>query len=152
MPLKGDTDEDRKANEALTGLSIPAEFVDKKDYLWAQNSLDTVRRLDGGVRWLKVVQAWYFLENSREWRKSSNMLSTTNRSIFVGLWIQRARKPWRAGNRPISEHEDTFWAWWSGLQPEWRLGEIDLNEDDTTIADVARLEKLAPPDKNWEEL
>ena len=147
-----ETGADEVANETLSKMNIPEVFVGKKEYLWAENSLATFRRFQGGLRWLNVVQAWFFLEDSRDWKKPGFMLSYNNRPHFVGLWIQRARKPWRPGPQAMEQHEGDFWIWWSGLQPEWRLGDIDLEEDDTSIEDIRRLEKIAPEDEDWEAI
>jgi len=72
-----ETGPDMVANNTLTKIRIPEAFVGKKDYLWAKNSLATFSRFQGGVRWLNVVQAWFFLEDSRNWRKPGSCSCTT---------------------------------------------------------------------------
>ncbi|KAL0572898.1 SERTA domain-containing protein 3 [Marasmius crinis-equi] len=47
-------------------------------------------------------------------------LKTTKRPEWVGLWFGRHRNPAYEPEHNAGTVLDQFWAWWRGLQPEWR--------------------------------
>ncbi|KAK6997417.1 hypothetical protein R3P38DRAFT_2797729 [Favolaschia claudopus] len=80
-----------------------------------------------------LLIAWAGLEQTYSWVKKApsgrSSLGTTGRPSQVALWIGAGRGlrggPMREGAGPtigsVVKFEETWWQWWSALQPAWRV-------------------------------
>ncbi|KAK6966283.1 hypothetical protein R3P38DRAFT_2591165, partial [Favolaschia claudopus] len=80
-----------------------------------------------------LLIAWAGLERTYSWVKKPpsgrSSLGTTGRPSQVALWIGAGRGlrggPMREGAGPtigsVVKFEETWWQWWSALQPAWRV-------------------------------
>lgn len=87
-----------------------------------------------GTGWASLVVAWIAFEVKREC-KPSGLLPCDGRPTAVGEWISRGRSPtWRPKIADSKRYGDAHEAWWTSLQPDWRvlddgvLGAVDAGD------------------------
>ncbi|KAK6992993.1 hypothetical protein R3P38DRAFT_3224405 [Favolaschia claudopus] len=94
------------------------------------------------------------LERAYKWEKLASGLGTTSRPTQIYLWVRAGRGlrggPMSQGAGPtigsVVKFEQTWWAWWEGLQPPWRKREPGIPK---------RFERVSYPEarrENWESL
>lgn len=74
-----------------------------------------------GEEWMDLVTLWASFE-ARSGYEEAKKLAATGRPFAVGVWIGRARSStWRPVIKKLPQYEESFWEWWSAIQPDWRL-------------------------------
>ncbi|PPR04509.1 hypothetical protein CVT24_013115 [Panaeolus cyanescens] len=82
-----------------------------------------------GDDWVRLVDAWSVFQRKAGFEEDRR-LPTKNRPTVIKDWIARARNPlYRPDIRNIGEYEASFDAWWSSMQPDWRLERGKVNRD-----------------------
>lgn len=134
---------------------VPSEDTPSSKCVHIKTSPDRLRELNAwfakaivmlddenlGERWVLLVAAWVSFEEMHECKPNS-VLSARGRPAAVADWIQRARSiKWRPVVKDSKAYGDDHLAWWTSLQPEWRVldGESDLVQSDD--GDLQSLEK-----------
>ncbi|KDR76064.1 hypothetical protein GALMADRAFT_15531, partial [Galerina marginata CBS 339.88] len=71
----------------------------------------------------EVVDAWMALEVQSGYKEVSR-LKSMKRPVAIAKWIWRARAPtWRPAIASLDQYGTSFLAWWTVLQPDWRLSD-----------------------------
>ncbi|KAK7031320.1 hypothetical protein R3P38DRAFT_3187034 [Favolaschia claudopus] len=86
-----------------------------------------------GADFNALLRLWCDLEKEYKWERSQRGLSTKNRPSQVASWItagRGSRGPMGHGAGPtlsnITGYDESWWEWWGGLQPSWRI--VDGNK------------------------
>ncbi|KAJ7059031.1 hypothetical protein C8F01DRAFT_1255447 [Mycena amicta] len=74
-----------------------------------------------------VIEAFLELHRSYGWINGSGYLPTEHRPKQVSKWIQnhRVAKPAYCSIGNATVYAKQWWAWWTGMQPEWRGRTVD---------------------------
>ncbi|KAJ6511747.1 hypothetical protein DFH09DRAFT_941798 [Mycena vulgaris] len=85
-----------------------------------------------GTRWARVVELWWKLEDSTGWETKTKSHPTKNRPPQVKS--AHARSP----DLAVEVFAQAWWAWWRGLNPEWRVQDGELVKEGSGSWDVLR--------------
>lgn len=103
-----------------TASAEPENEVEKAP-TWFLKSLKLFQSETLGHVWVQLLEAWAAFEAANHYEEVGR-LSSKGRPDVVDMWIARARSTtWRPAMSDVSEYAQTFTAWWTNLQPEWRV-------------------------------
>ncbi|KAI0735943.1 hypothetical protein C8Q76DRAFT_573844, partial [Earliella scabrosa] len=89
---------------------------------WVRSSFEYLSAKDFGQPFARGVAQWTNLERSYGWQTSPRGLAATHRPDAVGEWLRVLRRD--LDKSPVIkdevEYANQWWAWWGGLQPNWR--------------------------------
>ncbi|KAF7795563.1 hypothetical protein EIP86_006725 [Pleurotus ostreatoroseus] len=114
---------------------------------WVQDAYDKFKDADLGDEFKSIVESWIRLEKAYRWESLRQGLQTNDRPEQIGYWMQHLRRDLRKLPQieDLDEYAQGWWAWWRGMQPDWRLADdgSELARDGTGGWD-----KLRRPGKN----
>lgn len=112
---------------------------------WFAKAICMVEDSRLGNGWLSLVAAWIHFKEILKCELNGT-LSAKGRPVAIADWIQRARNPnWRPPMVDSKAYGDKHLAWWTSLQPEWRVldGEAGL-----ACSEDGNLQSLKRPGAN----
>ncbi|TRM55224.1 hypothetical protein BD626DRAFT_419739 [Schizophyllum amplum] len=117
-PFDGDSDSLNRARNQPP--SCPADALP-----WFQNIFDVVNRPELGDDYYHLLRAWTVLESNHGFDINKGATLTVPgapaKPTALTAWInggRRAKKPIILTE--VKSFEREMWAWWNGLQPDWR--------------------------------
>ncbi|KAJ7800261.1 hypothetical protein B0H14DRAFT_2276923, partial [Mycena olivaceomarginata] len=128
-------------------LSFPADAP-----LWFQNGFREVSREDLGPQYKTLLQDFIALERSTGFvqaakgeGKPKGLKGSSLRPQQVMDWIRdgRGRSQVLRAIADITEFKNDWWAWWRGMQPDWRTA-----GDNAAVPNGADWGVLAVPGQN----
>jgi hypothetical protein len=95
---------------------------------WFSHALGEVTKVNLGAHFNALLEAWTRMEAACGFENAKPALPKKHRPEQVDRWIRDARGRRNRPNPPIKKlqpYELEWWAWWDGLQPEWRKKDAD---------------------------
>ncbi|KAF9471309.1 hypothetical protein BDN70DRAFT_939042 [Pholiota conissans] len=87
---------------------------------WFNVATAQFRSKDLGNAWHQLLTSWTQFEEASMYTENGT-LGTKGRPPLVSEWIRYARSPkYSPKTLKLNIVSSMFWAWWRGLQPEWR--------------------------------
>ncbi|KAH9900717.1 hypothetical protein C8Q73DRAFT_637162 [Cubamyces lactineus] len=90
---------------------------------WVREAYTYMEAKQFGPDFMRVVEWWTIIERNYKWKTSPKGLSTEHRPGEVGHWLRVLRRNLQRP-LPISNvkgYGESWWKWWSALQPSWRI-------------------------------
>ncbi|KAJ7802506.1 hypothetical protein B0H14DRAFT_2385399 [Mycena olivaceomarginata] len=118
--------EEPHSNTAIGGVLCPDDAP-----VWFRNGFREISREALGAQFEALLLAYIALERRNGFAadgKPKGLKGTAPRPHQVTDWIRdgRGRGQSMRAIPDISEYQKIWWAWWAGLQPEWRkVGDVD---------------------------
>ncbi len=113
----------RKTDTGSAGSVASSIALDAPDGSpeWVIKALTLLRATALGSEWEKLIDTWLEFEGQSSFT-GSDYLTANSRPRAITDWIQRARAPnYRPVIKSVSKFAESFAAWWSTMQPSWRV-------------------------------
>ena len=103
-------------------IAIPADCP-----AWFSKSMGLFQSEALGKEWEDLLGHWAAFESHEHYEEKAR-ISSKGRPDVVEMWISRGRSvTWRPSITNVKQLEKEFNAWWTSLQPTWRLSRGVLN-------------------------